>query len=263
MRPYWAAFSARFRLMLQYRAAAVAGAITQTWFGLILVAVYEAFFRSSTATMPMTLEETVAYVWLGQALFMLGPWVWDRELVRQFRAGDIVYELARPVDVYWFWYARAVALRSASAMLRSVPVVIVAVLIGGLPAPACAASGAAFAVAVVSATLLSSAVMMLVNVSYFWTISGEGIARALPAVTALFSGLLIPLPFFPDWLQPLVKALPFRGIYDIPFRLYLGHIEPLQAPAHLAQQIVWTLVIMALGRFLMVRAMRSLVVQGG
>ena len=41
--------SARFRVLLQYRAAAIAGLGTQIFFGLVLVMIYEAFYRSSTA----------------------------------------------------------------------------------------------------------------------------------------------------------------------------------------------------------------------
>ena len=37
VRPYLAIFTARFLMMLQYRAAAVAGIVTQFWFGAIML----------------------------------------------------------------------------------------------------------------------------------------------------------------------------------------------------------------------------------
>ena len=36
--------------------------------------------------------------------------------------------------------------------------------------------------------------------------------------------MIIPLPLFPDWAQPVVWALPFAGLVDLPFRVYTGHI---------------------------------------
>ena len=48
-RPYVAAFSARFILMLQYRAAAIAGFATQCWWGAIKIMIYAAFYRASPA----------------------------------------------------------------------------------------------------------------------------------------------------------------------------------------------------------------------
>ena len=50
IRPYAAILGARFRMLLQYRAAAIAGLWTQIFFGLILIMIYEAFYRSSSAT---------------------------------------------------------------------------------------------------------------------------------------------------------------------------------------------------------------------
>ena len=53
-RPYVAAFSARFMLMLQYRAAAVAGFATQCWWGAIKVMIYAAFYRASSGARERT-----------------------------------------------------------------------------------------------------------------------------------------------------------------------------------------------------------------
>ena len=44
MRPYRAAFAARFQLMLQYRAAALAGFATQCWWGGLKVMIFAAFY---------------------------------------------------------------------------------------------------------------------------------------------------------------------------------------------------------------------------
>ena len=33
----------------------------------------------------------------------------------------------------------------------------------------------------------------------------------------VLSGALVPLPLFPDWLQPALALQPFAGLVDIPF----------------------------------------------
>ena len=73
MTGYRAILSARFRTLLQYRVAAIAGIGTQIFWGLILVMVLEAFYRSTTAPQPMTIEEVRTYVWLGQAFLGMLP----------------------------------------------------------------------------------------------------------------------------------------------------------------------------------------------
>jgi ABC-2 type transport system permease protein len=140
---------------------------------------------------------------------------------------------------------------------------LVAGLFFGLSAPPSWASAAAWVAATLTAVLLASAIWMLMNISLLWTISGDGVARFFPPVIYLFSGMLVPLPLLPDWAQAAVNALPFRGLADVPFRLYMGHIPPEQAPAVLASLLLWTGALVLLGRLLLARAARRLVVQGG
>jgi ABC-2 type transport system permease protein len=128
--PYRAIFGARFRMLLQYRAAALAGLWTQIVFGMVLIMIYEAFYASSSAeARPLALSQVVTYVWVGQALFAMLPINVDSELRTLIRTGSIAYELCRPVDLYAWWYARACALRTAPALLRALPMFVFAMLL--------------------------------------------------------------------------------------------------------------------------------------
>jgi len=49
MQPYLAILSARFRTLLQYRVAGLAGIGTQLFWGLIRVMIFDAFYRSTVA----------------------------------------------------------------------------------------------------------------------------------------------------------------------------------------------------------------------
>src|SRR5215469_17247830 len=105
-RPYLAAFRARFQLMLQYRAAALAGFATQLWWGGIRIMVFAAFYGAHPAAAPISLADAVTYVWLSQALLALQPWVADPEIGHAVRTGGVGYDRLRPLDAYGFWYAR-------------------------------------------------------------------------------------------------------------------------------------------------------------
>jgi len=270
-RPYRAIVSARFRMLLQYRSAAIAGLFTQAFFGLTLIMIYEAFDRSAAASArPMAFAQIASYVWLAQALLAMLPNV-DADVRAMVRSGAVAYELCRPVDLYSLWYARAVAHRTAPAMLRAAPMAVFAMI--GLPLlglgewrlapPASLAAGAGFAAALVCALALACAISVLINISLLWTVSGDGIVMLVATAVSLLSGLVVPLPLLPDWAQPILRWLPFAGLADLPFRIYSGHIASGGALLVLAQQIAWTLVLVALGRWLIGRGMRRMVVQGG
>ena len=263
MRPYLAVFSARFRVLLQYRAAALAGFATQLFWGLIRIMAFEAFYRSSTVPQPMTYEEVVVYVWLSQAMIGLMPWNTDREVRDLIRSGTVAYELLRPVDLYTYWFTRALALRVAPTLLRSIPLLIVSFLFFGMRFPPTLDCGLAWAVATLMALLVSAAFTVVLNLSVLWTLSGDGVVQIASSFIWMLSGMIIPLPLFPDWAQPIVNVLPFRALMDAPFRLYMGHIPLDQVWGALAHQAFWLILLIGVGRWLMTRGLRRVVVQGG
>jgi len=263
VKAYRAIISARFRMFLQYRAAAIAGVGTQLFFGLVLIMIYEAFYRSSSAPKPMTYPQVVTYIWLGQAFLGMLPWYTDYEMYGLIRTGAVAYELLRPMDLYGLWYCRLLASRMASTLLRAVPVFIIASLFLRLQPPASLASAAAWSVATLGALLLGCSISVLTMISLLWTTSGLGITQLVSTFVLVLSGMAVPLPLFPDWARPILDVLPFRGLVDIPFRLYTGHLPPKEIMPLFLQQLGWTALLVFVGRWLLGRGMRRLVVQGG
>ncbi len=262
-RPYAAILSARLRTQLQYRAAALAGAFTQLFWGMMLVMIYSAFFRSAPGQQPMSYQQVVVYVWLGQAMLLVVPWSLDPEIRAMLRSGTVVYELLRPVDLYTLWYCRDLARRVASASLRALPIFAIAGVFLGLSAPPSWASAAAWLLTTIGACLLSTALCTLVCASMLWTISGEGVATLVFSLAMLLSGLQVPLPLLPAWAQRVVSFLPFSSLVDVPARFYIGHLPPNQLLPRLAVQMGWTAALVFAGRLLIARGVRRLVVQGG
>ena len=270
MRPYQAVFRARFQLLLQYRAAALAGFGTQCWWGAIKVMIFAAFLVGPVAS-PMTLRQTVDYVWLGQAFLMLLPWSADPELARMVRSGDIAYERLRPVDGYSYWYARAVARRTATPLLRATPMVLMTGLVlpslglgqWGLGPPAGVGAILLFVTSMTLVVGLSSAFSTLLDVLVVMTLSERGVNILVAPLSIVFSGSLIPLPLLPAWLQPFMQYQPFAGLLDTPLRIYSGHLAGWPAVGALGRQAFWTVVLVALGRAVMRRAMARLQTQGG
>jgi ABC-2 type transport system permease protein len=263
LRPYRSFFAARFRMLLQYRGAAFGGMVTQVFFGLILVMVYEAFYASSDLPQPMSFAEVRSYIWLGQALLALLPWNVEGELRVMIRTGGVAYELLRPLDLYPLWFARTLASRLAPAALRAVPIFALAFAFFGLALPRSPAAALAYLAATIGAVTLGTAITMLFTVSLLWTISGEGITQLGCTLVYVLSGMAVPIPLFPDALRPVIEFLPFRGLVDTPFRLYVGSLPPAAALPLLGHQLAWAAALVAVGALLLRRGLRRLEIQGG
>lgn len=257
----------RFLMGLQYRAAAAAGIMTQLFFGMIFIMVYVAFYTHSGAAQPMTLKEVVAYLWLQQMfLSLIMIWYADGELFELITRGNIAYELCRPWRLYPIWYAKLLAARLSSAALRCLPVACVVFFLPEpyrFSPPASPTALLLFAAALFAGLLLVVAISMFIYISVFWTMSPVGSLLVVSVAGDFLSGKIVPVPLMPDWMQTVAQLLPFRWTVDFPFRVYTGHIGVQEALAGMAAQVVWLAVLVAAGLWLMRRALRRVVVQGG
>jgi ABC-2 type transport system permease protein len=273
LRPYLATFSARFQLMLQYRAAALAGFATQCWWGGIHIMIFSAFFGGvgAAAHSPISLPQVITYTWLAQGFLSLNPWSGDPDVAAKVRTGAVGYDRLRPVDAYDWWFVGAAAWMTARAAPRAgLMFAMTAILfpLVGLSAwawapPPSLAAALMFTVSMVLVVLLSSSIVMLINICIAATLTDRGVNNFVAPLAILFSGNLIPLPLFQDWARVALFVQPFAGVVDIPFRIYLGQITGPLAWAGLAVQLFWIVVLVGLGRLWMGRVMGRLQVQGG
>ncbi len=270
-RPYLAAFRARFQLVLQYRAAALAGFATQLWWGAIRILVFAAFYGVNAAAAPISLADAVTYVWLGQALLALQPWLADPEVGQAVRSGGVGYDRLRPLDAYGYWYVRTVGWMLARALPRAVLMVLAAGLVLPLVGlgdwawrpPSGVTAALLFVPAFVLMVMLAAAILMLANIIVAASLNERGVNAVLAPLVIVFSGSLLPLDFYPDAWRPFLHVQPLAGLVDIPFRIYFADLTGTAALRGLALQAGWTLVLIGLGRFAMERMMRRLEMQGG
>lgn len=262
MTAYAATFSSRFKALLQYRAAAMAGLCTQLFWGFMRVMIFTAFYASSTNALPMDLQQTVSYIWMGQALFALIPFRPDPDIEKLVMSGNVAYELCRPVDLYWTWFSRCLAMRCAPVILRAIPIITVTWLFFGLDLPDSTTQLLAFSVSSVLSMFLSASITMITCLLIFTTLSNQA-NLIVATLTLFFAGIIIPVPLFPDWMQQAVHILPFRGIIDTPIRLFMNHVNSEQAIYYLGHQFIWVFIIVLLGRMYLSHAIRKTVVQGG
>lgn len=272
MRPYLATFYARFQLMLQYRAAALAGFMTQSWFGAIMIMVLAAFYGAGRGgAAPITLGQAVTYTWMSQAFLVLVPWGGDPDIAAAVRTGAVGYDRLRPVDAYAYWFAGAAGWMLARVLPRAGLIGLFAMAflpLVGLGAwswrpPAEPMAAGLFLVSIALVLPLSSAMTMLLNLCAVVTLDNRGIVSLVTAASIVFSGNLLPLLLYPDWIRNFMFLQPFAGLMDIPFRIWLGQLSGQGALAGIGMQLFWIVALVAVGRVLIGGVMGRLQVQGG
>ena len=266
-RAYIALFRIRLTNSLQYRAAAIAGVTTQFAWGFMYILGFMAFYASNPDAFPMTLQQTVAYIWMQQAfmaLFYL--WFFENSIFESVENGHISYELVRPMDLYGRWFTMTTANRIARMLLRCLPILVVAFV---LPEPfrlvlpnEIGRLGLFFISMMLSMGVVVS-FSMLIYISAFHTINSMGTRIVVGVAGDFLAGGYIPIPFFPDTLRIVVELSPFGAMQNMPLLIFSGHLSGDALTRGLVLQVFWLAVLVVVGRVMMARALKKVVVQGG
>lgn len=260
MRSYLAFFRAGFRRWSGYRVATAAAAFTNTAFGLTKASITVAAVASAGGTLAgYDARSAATYAWLTQAL--LGPvhvFQWQ-ELAQRVRTGDIAVDLARPVDLQLSWLAADLGRAAYSLVPRGLPPLVVGALTFGLTGPSTPLPYLLGLLSVILAVAVSFSCRFALNLVAFWLLDVRGAVTLYMVASGTLCGLIIPVHWFPDWLRVLAAATPFPSMLQAPVDVLSGRatVEPVLV------QLLWLVATLLLGRVVLARATRKLVVQGG
>lgn len=267
MMAYFSLFKMRLMQGLQYQVAAFAGILTQFFWGIMYIMIYQAFYESTNNPQPITFHQLVIIVWLMQSfLAFIMLWFRDNEIIKLITKGDIAIELCRPIDLYNFWYARLIAQRLSSATLRFFPILIVASFLPhpyNFTLPDNLLTFLLFIITLFLGLLIVICLSMLIYISMFYTLSGVGSIIIFGVIGEFLAGLIIPIPLMPNTLKKFTYLLPFRYTSDLPFRIYAGNISHEEAIISIFIQIFWIITLFILGKFWIKKALKKVVIQGG
>jgi ABC-2 type transport system permease protein len=263
MRLYWEVARRALQRQLAYRTANLAGLVTNTFFAYLRAVLFVAVYETTAVIGGYDLHAAVSYMWITQALIMvLALWGWW-DVEETIRSGDVVADLAKPFSYLGFWLARDLGRALYFVGLRALPILLAGQLLFGLHWPSSASAWLLFGVSLLLALAVSFGWRFLLNVSAFWTIDARGLGSLASAATLFLGGFVVPIRFFPEWLQPLVLALPFAAVTQVPADLFVERVQGAEALGAIVSQGVWAVILLAGAQFATTLATRRVVIQGG
>lgn len=267
MRVWWELARRTFRRYSTYRAATLGGLIPNVMFGYLRAYVLLAVVVQAGAVGGFDGRDVVTYSFATQALivpiaiFSAGGSSID--LAERIRTGDVVVDLYRPIDFQAYWLAQDLGRAAQGFVTRGLASFVSGFLVFSLVVPTSVSGAAAAAVVLVLAVLVSFGFRYLVALGSFWLLDDRGLTLIGGVLAMFLSGFLVPVTFFPDWLQTVAAASPFPAMVQLPVEVFLGHHGPAGVARVVATQLGWFALLVVAGRRLGASAMRKVVVQGG
>ena len=266
MKAYIAYFKSEFLVGLQYKEAALAGLMTQFFWGILYAFIYEVFY-GYTSVDSISLKQVMCYVWINQILYALvAPGVRDKKNSEDIKNGVVAYELCRPYDLYYWWFSKYLAKRYASFLLRCFPIILFALILPypyNLSFPISLNAFILFLIATFLGTIITTGIAMILQTVTFFTYHDKGIYSFVYIIQALLQGFEIPIPLLPIILITISEFLPFRLINDLGARIYSGNISISYCLNSIVLQIIWIIILIIVGKLLMNHALKKVSIQGG
>ncbi len=252
-----------FRRQLMYNWANLAGLLTNIVFGIIFSYVLIALYQAKHLAGGYDLTDALRYTWLVQSLVMVVLTFGWYDLMLTIRSGEVVSDLSKPCDFYWYWFSREIGRSVYYLLYRSLPTFLAGMLLFRFGAPLDWRSWLPFALSLPVGAMIGIAYRVLFNLAAFWILEARAFGTLATVIALVFTGNYVPLPFFPDWLRIIANWLPFSGLLNVPAEMFLGKLTGSVLLLEFLRQIGWLVVMTLIARYATASAARRVVVQGG
>ena len=263
MRLYWAFARVGFVNTLAFRLRYYTGIVTYFIYVSVYYFIWKAIYEHSTSIEGFDFAHLLTYIGVGWIIRSFYFNNIDQDLAYQVMEGRLAMDLIKPVNIQMMYVARAAGESVFRLALLTIPTAVVLFLVYPLRLPASVGHAGAFLVSVVLSFLIVAAINFAVGTFALRLQSILGLLRAKFFLLELFSGLLLPMTFFPHMVQKILALMPFQYISYVPMLIYLGKLSGGGLARAIAIQIFWVAVLLAIGDGLWRWSTRKLIIQGG
>lgn len=253
----------RFLTMLAYRLNFFSGILTYVVYTGGYYFLWGAVYGSRESLGGMTAVAMTTYLavsWMTRSFYFNNL---DREIADEIKSGAVAIQMIRPYNYMAGKLFSALGEGLFRLLFWMIPGMTVATILFPVQLPGRLSTYGLWALAAAMAFLVNAMLNLIFGLFTFFLKNAQGLRWAKSLATDLLSGLFLPLHFYPEWLQAVVRWLPFQTISYLPNMIFTGNLSGTAAWSAIGLQAVWVALLATLAWQLWLRARRYLVVQGG
>jgi ABC-2 type transport system permease protein len=262
-RLYWAFARVGFINTLAYRLRYYTGIVTYFIYVSVYYFIWKAIYAHGGFIEGFDFTHMLTYIGVGWIIRSFYFNNIDQDLAYQVIEGRLAMDLIKPVNIQLMYVSRAAGESVFRLALLTIPTAVVLFVVYPMRRPASVGHAGAFVVSVSLSFLIVAAINFAVGTFALRLQSILGLMRAKFFLLELFSGLLLPITFFPHIVQKILGVMPFEYISYVPMLIYLGKLNGFGLARAIAIQAVWVAVLFAIGDGLWRWSTRKVIIQGG
>lgn len=253
----------RFLMMLAYRTNYYTGIVIYTINIGAYFFLWKAIYGHQGSIQGVSVNQMTTYVaiaWMARAFYFNNL---DREIAEEIVEGKVAIELIRPYNYLLTKVMQGLGEGIFRFFFFSIPGFIIVALIFRLDVSFNLKTLGLFLIASIFSFAINTQLNLLTGLMAFFLQNNMGFIQAKRVIIDLFSGLTIPITFFPVWAQDVMKYLPFQGISYIPSMIFAEGIKGELIFRGLLFQVIWIGILCIPITLIWYKAKKHLVIQGG
>jgi len=194
----------------------------------------------SSNSLPYSLKEIIIYfLFTGGLYYNLG---YLNKHFKVISTGEVSTSIIKPISLTNMYFYNFIADISISKIVNVILILIIGIFIMGVTN---AFLGILF---FILGLLIGSIFYVIMFFTMFWLRNNWGIKFSIDMLVTFCSGLWIPLDLFPIFWQNFVGYLPFKLMFFIPTKIFLGQFTITFWV--ILQYIIWFIVLYCIARLL-------------
>lgn len=233
------------------------------------IAVYDN--ASSSVINGFTFKEMIVYfVFTNIFSFMCLGTETLNDINNEIKDGTIAISFIKPISYRLRFLFRCMGTCASRIMIMGIPALIISfvsfVVLGYMKLPSVpvfVAHIVLFIIAMVLAIAIYDTVDYICGVCCFYTTAAWGLNFSKNVLVGFFSGVLIPLSFFPGKFGEIAQVLPFAGLSQNPVYILIMRVDLKTSIIFIANNIFWFIIFGIFAKLLFMQASKKVTVQGG
>lgn len=263
MKSYLAIVRGSFMAGMAYRSGFIFTVLNNLAYMTIAFYLWQSIYQDKEILKGLTFNQTFLYISVASSLFVLLKTWTDWEIAYQITEGSIIMTLIKPINYQWYMMSQSTGFSVMNLISVTIPSILFLIFVFKIPINA-GLGFLFFPISLIFSFILNTSLDYITGLTSFYTESIWGISSTKEIIIMFLSGAIIPLQFFPEALQNILKFLPFQALFHIPLMML---VEPEQEFGSylgmIGLQAFWAISILFLGRLFYKRASKVLRVSGG
>lgn len=253
----------RFLMMLAYR--------TNYYTGILIYSInigayyflWTAIYGGKENIQGLSIAQMITYVavsWMARAFYFNNI---DREIAMEIKEGKVAVELIRPYHYLNMKTMQALGEGIFRLVFFSLPGMVIVSFIFPLQFSADLSTWGFFALSILFSFIINTQINLITGMLTFFLFNVDGLMRSKRVLIDLFSGLLLPISFYPIWAQEIMKWFPFQAISYLPSMIFTEGIQGQEVIEAILLQGFWAIILIIPIQIMWSLAKKQMVIQGG